>query len=142
MYHVYNHRQPIGNITESPRTDLGFAQSPQTNQGITASQGLGLAVAGTRLFSTGRQLVNTAVNASGNIKTQQNFRRLGAGVAFAYEVEAFGIVGALGIESLNLVADTASNYIDTREDRINQEYTRQLNGGAIDDFVGRGQRYD
>lgn len=141
-YHVYNHKQEARGILESPQPELGFTQSPQTNNTINLRRSAGALVAASRIYGAGKQLFNTYIDTQGDIRIQQTLDGLGQAVTIGTEVATLGPVGAAAVEVLRYLINVGTNAVQNKQEQVNQSYIIQKRGVAIDKFVGTGERID
>lgn len=141
-YEVYYNKQQSTGLAESPPTDLGFAQQPQVNQGLTVSQGIGLGVVASRVIPAGKQVFNTVIDATGNSRLKRNVNRINSAIGFGVTALTLGLPAAVGVASVTYVVERVADQIQNNIDNINQNYEIQKQGSAVNKFVGVGVRYD
>lgn len=142
MYDLYYNKQAPTNITESPETSQGFAQTPQTNSGINTKQTVGIGFAVARILPAGKQVINSLVQSSGNRRIKRAVDGLSQASAIGVELATIGVVGTLAVEGTRVLVNSIQGYIEEITDQTNQEYERQKQGVAIRKFVGVGERID
>lgn len=141
-YEVYNHKQAQNGILESPQSDLGFAQTPQTNGSINALKASGLLLGASRIAGAGKQLFNNVIDSQGDILVQQTVDGIGQALSIGVEVATLGAGGAALVEGTRFLINLGTSAISNKNETINQNYYVQKRGVAINKFVGTGDRID
>ena len=146
MYNIYYNKQQPSNITSSPNTDIGIAQSPQFNTGAEQNSILGIGAAGAVVIPTINRIIDTSLNARGDIGLQiavDNGRKVVGGLfKFAAIAKLANPLAALGSVVLDLSLKRYEKDLDETLAQIDNSYNRQKQGVAVNQFSFGGMRYD
>lgn len=146
MYSIYYNKQQPSNITQSPNTDITIAQSPQFQSGVEQNQLIGIAAAGAIVIPAVNRVIDTSLNANGNVQTKvliQRGRSLVGGALTLYGIgkvanPLLAVTGAV----LNFGLNRYEESVDERVAQIDNAYNMQKRGVAINQFARGGVRYD
>lgn len=135
----YNKTEPKG-LAESPSN--GLSQSPITNQSISLKQAAGIALVGTTVINTTKQIGSAILTSTGNSRLQRTVDRVTQLGVFGLTAVAINLPVAATVEAVKFIGGAIVNGIEEDKRQTSNQYDRFKQGASVNKFTGVGGYYD
>ena len=138
---IYNHKQELKSMAESPDTNVGIGQSGNQDMGLSARGALGLMAAAAFVAPAAKQVFNKIFSASVNSRLQRKISRGKTAVGIGIATYTLGFT-ALGVVAVKYAGDIVVEQINEFEIQENDRYVTELKGIRTKQYNAGGDYND